>query len=353
MTQVMSLAELKAQNAAAEQAELEAETVDAEEVEDEIDEAEVDEQADDDSEESESEGEEESDDDSEPDQEDDELEDWMKGSDDRTVPLSEHIELRQKIKHQRNEAEEKAKAIAEENARLKREIEELKANSGKTSSEPVAPNLKDFEDEYGDIDYNGFNQANAKYTQELIDHRLNAKSSDNTVNEEAQNAELEKAVNGHYEKAENLVKSGVISADSYAKADRNIVDTFDSRVGGQGRQLADYMIKQIAEISDEPEKLWYKLGVDSKLLHEIMDDFANDPTGNKGIIHLTKVDKQLSKSRNIRSKAPKPVKQISGGNAKSSSMLRRYKEAHKKGNSQEAFNIKREAKQNKIDVSKW
>lgn len=355
MTQTMSLDELKAQNAAAEQAELEAEAADTEEVENEVDDVEAEEQTSEEDDLQEDEDDDDSDDDSEEDSDGEELEDWMKGSDERAVPLSEHIELRQKLKHQRNDAEERSKALEDELERLRQENEKLKAGGVTQQSEPTPPNLKDFEDDYGDINYQAFNEANAKYTQDLVDYRLESKTSTSskTQAEEAQTAELESVVNSHYERAEKLVKDGLVSADSYSKADKKIVETLESKLPGKGRLGADYMIQQISKVSDNPEKLWFKLGVDENLLGQVLDDFSKGES--EGIIHLMKVDKEISKPKKIRSKAPAPAKEVKGNaSVKSSAALaKRYKSAHKKGNSQEAFNIRREAKHNGIDVSNW
>lgn len=361
MTKTMSLQELKDLNAAEEAALSESDLADTEELDGESDQLDAeDDQTSEEGEELDEEQEDEPDGKSDGESDGEELESWMKGSD-RSVPLTEHIELRQKLKHQRNEAMQQTSELENEVKELREQIAQLKQggqpSQAQQQSAPTAPNPKDFESEYGDIDFEKFNQANAKYLQDMIDYRLESKNADSSqsMQEQEKQQQLESVVNEHYQRAESLVKSGVVSAERFAEADHKIVEAFDSRAQGNGRQLADYLIQYVGMVSDNPEKLWFKLGVDSALLNDVIEDFQNDQTGNKGIAHLSKIDKQISKPSNIRSKAPAPAKEVKGNaSVKSSSALaKRYKAAHKKGNTQEAFNVRREAKQNGIDVSNW
>lgn len=284
--------------------------------------------------------------------EEDDIPAWQSG-DSKSVPLSKHIQLRQKLKHERNDALSEAEELRKEIEELKR-AQGLKQEQHKAEPELTAPDVKDFTDEYGDIDFNKLNAANAQYMQKLVESRLSG--NEQKQRQQAEAAKREQLINKHYERAQSLIDKGSVKAEDYANADRRIVDRFDSFQPGKGRELADMMIGYVNDVSDEPEKLWFKLGVDSKALSEVIDGFAHDKSGAKGVLKLSEINHSISTKKTRLSKAPAPAKQVKGDKkaaASASQLHKQYVKASKSGDTQKAYTLSRQAKKAGIDTTKW
>lgn len=287
-----------------------------------------------------------------------ELESWMTSddeseSDEQSVPLSKHISLRSKLK-------DKVREKDSENEQLRAEIEKLKQSKSATETKATLqpPKLEDYQGEYGDTDFAGFNEANAKYMQDLVDSRLtgNTKKQDEEAKQQQLQKQRETTVNHHYELAEKLIQQGTLKADDYISADIAIVNTLEASVPGQGRAVADGLIQHLSEVSDQPEKVWFKLGKDPKLLNQVIDAYQADPSGVKGVALLARISQKYVAPAKRKSTAPKPASKVQGdvtANSDAAKLQRKYNDAHKKRKTADAFRIKREAKKAGVDTSKW
>lgn len=288
-----------------------------------------------------------------------EVEEWMKGSDDRTIPLGEHIEVRQSLKTDlRNERKEKSeleKKVEELEARLQ---SQSKGVVSPPSQELKAPDVKEYMNEYDEVDWAKFNQDNNKYLHDMVQQQLqgNAQSQQEQVAQAQRQEQAKKVIDDHYNRAQKLVTDGVVKAKDYSEADLSIVNRFEQLMPGKGRSLADELVNHLSTVSDEPEKVWYKLGRDANLLNEVIQAYQADPSGVQGVAKLARISSQYSKPVARKSNAPKPTKQIKGNQSSSSDaakLARKYKDAQKKGDFSASFKAKREAKKAGIDTSKW
>lgn len=285
-------------------------------------------------------------------------ESWMEAdeesdSEEQSVPLSKHISLRSKLK-------DKVREKDSELEQLKAEIERLKQSkpASDTATTLQPPKVEDYQDEYGDTDFAKFNEANARYMQDLVDSRVSGgtKKQEEEAKQQQLQQQRESTVNHHYELAERLVNSGILKADDYIAADSTIVNTLELSVPGRGRAVADGLIQHLSEVSDQPEKVWFKLGKDPKLLSQVIEAYQSDTSGVKGVALLARISQKYTTPAKRKSKAPAPARKVQGDQSQTPStdkLQKKYKEAHKKGNLQAAFNAKREAKKAGVDTSNW
>ena len=82
-----------------------------------------------------------------------------------------------------------------------------------------------------------------------------------------------------------------------------------------------------------------------------------DPSGMQAMVYLGTLQAKVTQAPTKKvSQAPKPATELKGEentSPASKPMYKKYAAAHKSGNSQEAFNIKREARQKGIDTKSW
>ena len=130
-----------------------------------------------------------------------EVEEWMKGSNDRTIPLDEHIEIRQNLKtNLRNEREEKSE--------LEKKVEKLEAQLQSQSQAVVstpnqvlkAPDAKEFMNEYDEVDWVKFNQANNKYLHDMF--QQHAQSQQDQAQQDQRKEQSQKVIDDHYNRAQ-------------------------------------------------------------------------------------------------------------------------------------------------------
>ena len=288
--------------------------------------------------------------------EDESQEAWMttddENDDDRSVPLNKHISLRTKLKS-------KVKERDEEIETLRAKIEKLeKPQQQQEGATLQPPKAQSFQDEYGETDWDKFNEANAAYMQDLVESRLtgNSKKSEETAKKRKLEEQREQSINHHYELADKLVQKGIVTAEDYASADSVIVNTLEESVPGHGRSVADGLIQHLSEVTDQPEKVWFKLGKDKALLNQVINAYQEDPSGVKGVAELARPSQKYVTGIKRKSTAPKPASKVEGDASTVSDaakLQKQYNSAHKKRNTAEAFRIKRQAKKNGVDTSKW
>lgn len=102
--------------------------------------------------------------------------------------------------------------------------------------------------------------------------------------------------------------------------------------------------------------MFYHLGVSPKRLAELTSKLAEDPSGIQASIYLGRLSAELTAPARKTSNAPAPATTVKGDASTTDAgkaLHRKYLEAHKRGDNQAAFNIRREAKQSNINVNSW
>ena len=292
----------------------------------------------------------ETDDQSDPGQDDggeqEEVESWMLESDsgpdddsnEKTVALKDHIELRQSLKAKNREKNDEIEA-------LRRELEELK--SGSVSAQPVQsqqlkprPKLEDF-----DYDEDKHNAA----LDDWYDERLNAKlqsQQQNASQQEQQrqaNEKLEQSVNEHYQRVNTLLaQNPKIKPEKYQDADLSFRRAVEEVSPGNGDSIAETLISVMGEGS---EKLIYNLEVNKGKMAEFKEVMRSDRTGLRAVAWLERHKNAITQQAKRTSQAPRPARQVKGGGDGKLSSANDFKRKYEKAKtSQERFNIYREAK---------
>lgn len=303
--------------------------------------------------------------------EEEEVESWLVGDEQTSqeesgsdgVPVKKHVQMKHKLKATISQQETELE-------KLKRENEALKNGTYKPEQQTAAqqkvqvprPKASDYTNEYGEFDAGSFDTAMEQWQQQFS--QSSQQQYEQQAAAETQKKQLESTVNSHYEQAGKLVESGVVSEEDFKAKDLLIRQTLEG-IGasrgqaGQGDQLADWLVSQISLVAkgEDAAKLHYKLGASPTALQEVINAYTADTTGGAGVAKLAELSRSVTKPVKRRSKAPKPATQVNGGGEMPSGQgkndMRRYREAHKKGDLQTAFNLKRQAKNSGVDVSKW
>jgi hypothetical protein len=344
---MQTLAELKAQNAAEEEAALKA-----------AEEAQARESAEDEEVEDESEGETQTETEEageregeKPDSSEEEAEPWMQGDEgspdaekkfgDSDVAAAKR-KLRAKLERQHQSREEE----------LQRQIDDLKkSQSTPAVSEQLPPHPKrdDFND-HDDPDA-AFTQALVEWNQKAAEEKAKAESKQQALIRQREEAlsKVSSAVDQHYERAVSLAEKSGISPEAYQAADLKVRQAIDSVFNGAGDQVADALI---ANLGDGSEKVFYNLAVNSTRLTELTTRLKNDQSGLSAATFLGHLNAELKTPTKRNSSAPKPAPQISG-DKKGSTDAKRLREKYRKASGQQAFELRREARRQGVDTREW
>jgi len=263
------------------------------------------------------------------------------------VPVATHIHIKQKLKGKISERDDKIAA-------LERTIEELKAKvtpQSKVSDTPslARPKASDYlksEDYEEDLAIYESNLVQSHVAKELA--KINSSSSS-----QRQLKDLETSVDQHYARANSLVEKSGITPEVYKAADSAVRMAMESIKPGAGDLIVDQLIMVLGEGS---EKVLYYVGRNEAALTMVKSLVASDPSGMRAAIYLGQQKQRLTKTSARVSKAPAPSTEISSDTTstpKAEALLKKYKEAHAKGNLQAAYNLKKEAKAAKLNVSSW
>jgi len=252
-----------------------------------------------------------------------------------TVPLAAHLRKKQKYK--------------DEIQALKDEIESLKQRKPEVKSDDLKiPEELDFDDP---VDYRkALNDYNVKVSQRTFE----SYEKERRLREESDRLlrEREEAVNEHYKRAEILLQKHSISPEVYKNSEKNVRDSVELIMPGMGESITDSLI---SIIGDDSEKAMLYLGRNKSALAEFTMLLQKDKTGLKAAAYLGKIAGKVNNNVKRQSKAPAPAPKTDGeqGKVSNATLMRKYNDAHKKGDISSAYKIKKEAKQNGFDTSKW
>ena len=235
---------------------------------------------------------------------------------------------------------------------LKAEIERLKNNQG-TAPVKARPTREQF------VDANDPDEA---YVDAFTDWKLEqnaAKQAASTTQAEVKQrqqdrqVQISKGVDQHYERAAQLSNDSGITPEAYQAADLVVRQAVESVFPDGGDAITDALL---ASIGPGSEKVAFNLGVNAQKRGEFIQLLRDDPSGIKAGIFLGKQSEKLNAPSKRKTNAPKPAATISGDaktSSKTSAAKKKYDAAHSKGNTSEAFNIKRAAKAAGADTKTW
>lgn len=281
---------------------------------------------------------------------DDEVPAWAKAEDDAedpgTLPDSQAAQIRRKWK---GRVKEKDSEIEQ----LKQELEDLKKQGAHQQQGAPAQKDKPKRDDFDDED--AFIEALTDYKLQLFQAQSQSKQTADQKKrqQEQEKQKIDKAVDGHYTRAMQLAEKSNISADAYKSADLRFRQAIEDVFPDAGDTVADYLISMVGEGS---EKVVYNLGVNPARLAKLKETFQEDRNGLAAAAYLGRLNAELSAPAKRTSKAPPPGEDIKGdarATDNSSRLKKRWQEAHKKGNIQEAFEAKKAAKDKGVDTSGW
>jgi len=278
---------------------------------------------------------------------------WLKEDEDsasKTVPLSKFVEQKHKLKARLSEKDD-------ELAALKAKIEALESGAVqkpvKSDSAPVLPTLEQF-----DYDESQYAAAMANYASDLVDHKLSQTLGGKEQEQQAQKAkqELDNKVNGHYERVASLVDGGVITADVYKTAESGFRRAVMQATGADedyAEQLSDVLISRIGEGS---EKVIPYIGRNKQAQARLIELMKNDPTGLDAMMFIGELKSKFGQAKQIKpTHSIEPDTPLSGSaaRAKESTLKAEYTKAQNSGNSQKAWNIRKQARESGYNVNEW
>lgn len=262
------------------------------------------------------------------------------------VPVSAIMKVKAKLKGKISEKDD-------EITQLRHEIEQLKkggkAPAKDDAAKPVRPKLRDFD---SDEEYE---QAMDEYEERKLEYQA-SKITSSKQQEEAQTKRAERlaqSVDGHYERAAKLIQEAGLNPDTYKHADTTIKEAIEDVLPRAGEAVFNELVSLMGEGS---EKTMFYVGRNKGALTEFKTLLQEDKTGLKAAYHLGKLTEKVNGTKKQPSRAPRPAAQIQGdegSTAKGSALQRKYDAAHKKGHTQEAYNIKKQARQQGVDTTNW
>lgn len=281
-----------------------------------------------------------------------EPESWMKGDDQESQSAEKKFT-------DKDIGAAKAKLRAKLEREKQSEIEQLRAQLEDARRNTVAPqpSAKPKRDDFYDQD-----DPDEAYTEALADWKV--KDALTRQHQETQHYEfkrkqldaqaaVEKSVDQHYERAATLAAASGISPELYQSADLRVRSAIDGVFPGGGEQVTNSLIASIGEGS---EKVIYNLGVNPKRLAELTSKLQADPSGLQASIYLGRLSAELAAPLRRASNTPAPATTVQGDANTSDvgkNLQRKYQEAHKRGDTQAAFDIRRAAKAKNINVKSW
>lgn len=355
MAETLSLSELKAQNAAAEE-ETQVESVEDIQEEAQAEQTEVENEvvADSVEESPDDEGEGKA-----------ELESWQLSGDTETpeseskggfVPNHEAAKRRKKAQALKGELKAKDSELEE----LRKQVEALKAGNAPQAEQQVKltrPTREQF-----DFDDDAYDAALEKYYDDKLEQKL-ASHTTNTNQQAQQQAQQQRAIeaqqkslNSHYERAAKLVEDGKVTEESYRNADSIVRQSLESMFPEQGDTMTNALISTLNSLGDGSEKVMYQLGVNPAKMQELQNKLATDPSGLSASAFLGQLQSQINTPSKRRSQAPKPAAAAtgeSGSTGKAGTLKKQYDKLGESGDIQGRITLKRQAKRDGIDVSNW
>ena len=206
------------------------------------------------------------------------VEPWMETEEEYTEEpeKEEAVSLKAFLKNKKK-FKEREQALAEELEQARRELERFKAQS---FDKPISTSTRPKEWDY---------ETDEEYQAALDkweDERLNAKLETFTQKkarieaEEREKQNVSAALDGHFERADKLIKESGISQEVYAAADATFRNSVEAIMPGKGSAVVDVLISRIGEGS---EKVSYYIGRNETARAKFQALMMEDPTGIQAV----------------------------------------------------------------------
>jgi len=330
MSEVQSLEELQAQNAAEEAAKAqqpEVEEIDAESEDLEVDPPET------------TEGE----------ATEEPTEDWLKEDSAEEekkqsdlVPAAVLAETRRKLRGQVSEKDAEIQ-------RLKSELDQVKANPAATSAQDLELEVAVESWEYEGDNYGRYKaELDARNARKIM--QAESARAQQAQQIEQQQREIAEQFNQHYDRVEVLVASGKITVEKYKAAEANVVEKLNQMTGA-GEAV---MKKFVASIGAGSEKVITHLGTNGAAQQRLEQELKRDPSGIAAAIYLGGLREKFNSTPVNKPKtAPTPDVPLTGKAPVTSSHYKAYEKAVAKDDPTAMLEAKRAARAAGIDTSKW
>jgi len=264
------------------------------------------------------------------------------------VPVAKHVQTKKKLKAKLSEKDD-------ELSKIKEELEQLKNGQAQGRQQddapPKRPRRADFDDE------DAFEDAMDKYEDEKIEYQTQyvQKNSHQNQQQKQRQQQIDQAVDDHYSRAEKLVEKHSIKPEIYQQSDATVKGIIKTALPKLNPEVVfNGMVELLGEGS---EITMFHIGRNKEASNEFSRLLQSDPSGLKASAYLGRIAERVSGAKaNRNSQAPAPAAKLKGdeaSSAKGQASHKKWADAHKKGRSQEAYNIKQAAKKQGIDVSSW
>ena len=279
--------------------------------------------------------------------EEQEIESWLVEDDDRdekAVPLSDHIEVRQKLK-------EKNRDLQAELDEIKAGLQQQQQQYQQQQQQPVyqnqyrRPTLEDFE-----YDEDQFNAALDQWNMDNISVQMYNQQQQQYQQQQQQY--LQQQVESHYERSAELVTKHQLDVNKYKEADqafRNVVGT----ATGMGDAASNAILAMLGEGS---EKVLYSVGRNKAKLQKLGELLSTDPSGLKASIFLGQQLAETQKKTITRKKPAEPPHDASGSGVKgvsSQTQTALKKKYRSEPDAQKRWEIRKKAKAAGLNVDEW
>ena len=261
----------------------------------------------------------------------------------KQVPVRKFVKVKKDLRGKISERDEEIE-------RLRKENEALKSKGPTVSDTPlVRPKAESFASEQD------FQDALDKY----YDDRAAETFQRSQLQEAQKNKTLQakravvQAVEEHYDRAGKLLEAVGINPEVFKNADLTVRTAVEQVAPKSGDIIVDQII---SILGDGSEKVMYYLGRNKSALDKFQNLLVVDPTGMKAAVFLGQEKQRLSQPKKMPSNAPNPAPQVRGdsnGSQNGAALKRQYQTAHKKNDSQAAYNAKKAAKAAGIDTKGW
>lgn len=255
------------------------------------------------------------------------------------VPVGAISKVKKKLKGRIAEKEE-------ENRVLRKQLEEIQSSVPQIPTRPKALDF-DSDEEYEKALDDWYDKKHQVSFQALEEKQ---RQQQDVVKVQQR---VRKSVDDHYARAEKLVNEHSINPEVYQKADTVVRETTEFLRPGQGDSSVDQLIDILGEDS---EKAIFYLGRNKTALNEYKSLLQEDHTGLKAAAYLGRLAERAKGTRKRTSTAPPPSTQVNGNanvSSSESALKKKYDAATKKGNAQEAWNIRSKARRSGVNTSNW
>lgn len=292
-----------------------------------------------------------------------EVESWMQtdeaetSEDDQTsgfVPNEKYANRRKNTKALKGELND----TKDENEELRARLAALE--SGNAPQAPVVDKLPprptreqfEYDDDKYDVAIDEWNDK--KFDLKLKTHNQTSQTDNQKQQQqEAQQESQRKNLDDHYGRAQKLVEDGKVTSESYQKADLVVRRSLESISPGNGDNMANTLISTLNALGAGSEKVMFQLGVNPKKMQELQDKLVNDPSGLSASAFLGQLQSQVQTPSTRRSQTPKPGAKVEGEGGAGGKLGTLQKQYSKLTEPQDRISFKRKAKKEGVDVSQW